>query len=47
MESEIIDNLKDKMNIKVLEKILEQNKLSMDNNIVIDSTQSNNNINNV
>jgi hypothetical protein len=27
MESEIIDNLKDKMNIKILEKIIEQNKL--------------------
>ena len=27
MESEIIDNLKDKMNIKILEKIVEQNKL--------------------
>jgi hypothetical protein len=47
METEIIDNLKDKMNIKVLEKILEQNKLSMDNNIVIEPNNSSSNINNV
>jgi hypothetical protein len=47
IESEIIDNLKDKMNIKVLEKILEQNKLSMNNNIVIEPNNSSNNINNV
>jgi hypothetical protein len=47
METEIIDNLKDKMNIKVLEKILEQNKLNMDNNIIIEiSNNSNNSSNN-
>jgi len=28
MESEIYDNLKDKMNIKTLEKIIEKNKTS-------------------
>ena len=47
MESEIIDNLKDKMNIKVLEKILEQNKLNIDNNIIIEPINTNNNSNNV
>ena len=47
MESEIVDNLKDKMNIKVLEKILEQNKLNIDNNITIEANSSSNNINNV
>ena len=43
------------MNIKVLEKILEQNKLNMDNNIIIEisnnsnnsSSNNNSNINNV
>jgi hypothetical protein len=54
METEIIDNLKDKMNIKVLEKILEQNKLNMDNNIIIEisnnssnNSSSNNNSSNI
>jgi hypothetical protein len=47
MESEIIDNLKDKMNIKVLEKIIEQNKLNLDNIIIETNTNnSNNNSNN-
>ena len=31
MESEIIDNLKDKMNAKILEKIIEQNKIKAKN----------------
>jgi hypothetical protein len=31
MESEIIDNLKDKMNAKILEKIIEQNKITVKN----------------
>lgn len=31
MESEIIDNLKDKMNAKILEKIIEQNKIKVKN----------------
>lgn len=31
MESEIIDNLKDKMNAKILEKIIEQNKIKTKN----------------
>ena len=39
MESEIIDNLKDKMNSNILERILEQNKLKKNN-------LSNNNLNN-
>jgi hypothetical protein len=47
MESEIIDNLKDKMNIKVLEKILEKNKLNIDNNTIIEQNIASNNINNV
>lgn len=48
MESEIIDNLKDKMNIKVLEKILEKNKLNIDNNnIIIEQNNTSSNINNV
>ena len=42
MESEIIDNLKDKMNIKVLEKIVEQNKL----NVSDLNTETSNNTNN-
>jgi hypothetical protein len=52
MESEIIDNLKDKMNIKVLEKILEQNKLNVtdlnteSNNNTISNNASNSNTNN-
>jgi hypothetical protein len=45
MESEVIDNLKDKMNIKILEKILEQNKLNIDNNIIIETNPNNSNSN--
>jgi hypothetical protein len=48
MESEIIDNLKDKMNLKILEKILEQNKLKVEEIFVnIDNSNSTSNINNV
>ena len=32
METEIVDNLKDKMNIKILEKIINQNKVNNNNN---------------
>ena len=41
MESEIIDNLKDKINIKILEKLIEQTKLK--NNVTEDA----NNLENV
>jgi len=48
MESEIIDNLKDKMNIKVLEKIVEQNKLNVtDLNTETNNNTNTNNANNV
>ena len=51
METEIIDNLKDKMNIKILEKILEQNKLNIDDTNTetnnSNNTNNNNNDNNV
>jgi hypothetical protein len=46
MESEIIDNLKDKMNIKVLEKIVEQNKLNVTDLNTETNNSNNNNTNN-
>jgi hypothetical protein len=50
MESEIIDNLKDKMNIKILEKIVEQNKLNvsdLNTETNINTNNTSNNANNV
>ena len=48
METEIIDNLKEKMNPKILEKILEQNKLKVEEMFVnTDNINSTSNINNV
>ena len=45
MESEIIDNLKDKINIKVLEKIVEQNKLNVtDLNTETSNTNNSDNV---
>lgn len=44
METEIIDNLKDKINIKILEKIIEENKLKTPTDF---QNSINNNLNNV